>query len=492
VKRLLALAALTLGQSACAGSTPPTPHPTGLVRTFALGTPAAVVPRTVRHAAVLPEDGTLLASRAHTFHDPRDDASVPTLACLAEVGASEGFTLVAARTERPLGPDGRSGDADLAASLPTSAHALVLALPIAAVGDAWTEDSLQLDGEGAVRLPPALSAGEAQAMRDAVRRARILRLAGAEPDPGLTGDSLARAAAGEHPEALAAVVLGAVALRDVRQARLETAARLGLAVKDVAAYVEGGDALLGLGPSGQPDALVGRDTLAATRWLLARRWGREPAEAEVRAAVGQALGLPPEAVVPVEQPGVFHLDLAVLRVGPRRVLLNDAREAARLQAGWLESDHPDGPARAAWLAALAADARLAARLEDLAEADMRAAGFEVHRVPGLYREPRARALAGGEPDAALLAAWAAEGHPSREQNFLNAELAVNARGERYMVALGGDPRAEAEVVGRLRHVLGDRLSRLYLLPPDLTAATLALRGGVGCRVRLEGAATAPW
>src|SRR5204863_2865870 len=67
--------------------------------------------------------------------------------------------------------------------------------------------------------------------------------------------------------------------------------------------------------------------------------GQPVSEADVRAAVAKDLGVEPAHLFLVEQPGVFHLDMAMTLLRPGTVLLNDATEALALQTQWLREDY---------------------------------------------------------------------------------------------------------------------------------------------------------
>jgi hypothetical protein len=175
------------------------------------------------------------------------------------------------------------------------------------------------------------------------------------------------------------------------------------------------------------------------------------------------------------------------------VILDDAREALRLRRQWLEEDHlaqrpkPDAPdyraAMHAWTARRAAlDAQIArlaiaaeerAAFEEMTLADLRAAGFEVHRMAGVFEPIRA------ENDRMD------EAPESRRMNFMNAVLGTGAGDEKFGVYLGGDPRAEAYVRRKLLQEIPTGLARVHFLDREASAGILEAEGGIACLTKLD-------
>src|SRR5262249_4213364 len=122
----------------------------------------------------------------------------------------------------------------------------------------------------------------------------------------------------------------------------------GTALRQAMTYLEGGNVLLGTLPDGAPFALVGRDSVAVSRAFLARVLGRPVSEEDVTEVIAKDLGVERPRLFLVEQPGVFHLDMAMTLFAPGTVVFNDEREALRLQVAWLREDHEASrPAREA-------------------------------------------------------------------------------------------------------------------------------------------------
>jgi hypothetical protein len=266
-------------------------------------------------------------------------------------------------------------------------------------------------------------------------------------------------------------------------------------LREALTYLEGGNVLLGTLPGGDPYALVGRDSAAVSRAVLERHFRRPVSEAETVATMAKDLGVTPARLFLVEQPGVFHLDMAMTLLRPGTVILNDAVAAFRLQSRWLWEDHerwrpaPDSGRRdedyrrdvnrwqeagrdvEATLAKLWKYTERFARYEARTLADLQDAGLAVVRLPGRFL------------------------HPARPwdrdvMNFLNGEAGTNPQGRTYFITQGGDPRAERHVVATL---LGPDvgLDRVYVAPRLVSRETLWEKGGASCRLKVEGIAIPP-
>jgi hypothetical protein len=363
----------------------------------------------------------------------------------------------------------------------------------------WTEDVTEIGTDGAFqmtarvgdrallrralfvdrvrRLYPEVTAGELEALR-------AMPVVPDGPPGELPPEVLRR-----YPDML--FMLQGLVERDAGQeVAAAIAAARGAHLREATTYLEGGNVLLGTLPRGEPYALVGRDSVAISRAMLERDRGRSVGEAEVTTAIAADLGVAPARLVLVEQPGVFHLDMALTLLAPGTVLLNDAREAFRLQSAWMRDDHDAWrPRRASassearhrrdlelWeeagralertLEAMGRHTERFARLEARALADLHAAGLAVLRVPGRFLHPAMP--------------WERD-----VMNFLNGEAGTSAEGRAYFITQGGDPRAERAVAERLL-APGTGLDRLYLAPPLASRETLWEKGGIGCRLKAEG------
>jgi hypothetical protein len=261
-------------------------------------------------------------------------------------------------------------------------------------------------------------------------------------------------------------------------------------MREATTYLEGGNVLVGRLPTGEPYALVGRDSAAVSRALLERHAGRAVDDADVVAAMARDLGVAPDRLYLVEQPGVFHLDMALTLLKPGTVLMNDAFEAFRLQAGWMREDYEAWrPRRETFASAEAYAPEFAA---------WREAGDDLDRTIGRLwkyaeRFARAEARALGDLEAAGLRVLRMPGrflHTARPwdrdvMNFLNGEAGTSARGGTFFLTQGGDPRAERLVAQRLL-APDTGLDRVYFAPRLPSRDTLWEKGAIGCRVKVEG------
>jgi hypothetical protein len=237
----------------------------------------------------------------------------------------------------------------------------------------------------------------------------------------------------------------------------------GLAIQGKS-YLEGGNVLSGHRADGTPYALVGRDSLALTKYLLQNSSEDEISDQQVLQTVAQDLGLPAEQVFPIEQPATFHLDMRMTSLGPGKIGLQDSRKAAALHLELLEKSGVQGLERHKMTLELWAEQN--ADLEDLAERDLRAAGLEVHRVAGAFPD-----LKNSSRDAA---------------NFLNARHGTGPDGTRYTILMGTHPDLEQAYAQHLLHDLQVPIDRLYFLNPGDTEATLSGFGGLKCRTKVLG------
>ncbi|MBL8955282.1 MAG: hypothetical protein JNK82_31200 [Myxococcaceae bacterium] len=392
-------------------------------------------------ARATPEDGSVKVRAFHlaAFRDGGQEYAY----ALARIGQREGFDVVLRVPSEHLAVRRE----ELALRKLTN----VQLQPIAEANlhgperlDGWSEDQGELHLDGSVSVLPRLPPGAALFRAVLAEREQRLRGAGGPfPSVGAVSERNAE-------RALAAIAVG-------RDAGLRTATT----------YLEGGNTLTGTLPSGEGYALVGRDSFTASRLLLEHELGRAVTADELTARVAEDLGVETKHVFAVEQPGDFHLDMKMMLLPGGHVVVNDAAQAAGLQATWLREEHaergvPVPPELEAALAREAQRAKTVAAAEALAVRDLAGTGLTVHRMAGVF--------------AAL---------PGRgAMNFLNGEAAQNAKGEAFYVALGGDARAEAHVVGELGALPGGA-RRVHFISRSLSAETLTHHGGLSCRTKLE-------
>ena len=274
---------------------------------------------------------------------------------------------------------------------------------------------------------------------------------------------------------------GAVQERRSQLLKVSTALAEGRTVRENLSHVEGGNVILGTRAPGTPYALVGRDSVAITRALLARQLERPVSQRSALAAIAKDLGLQAHQVYPVEQPNDFHVDMYMVAMAPGQVLLNDARWAAELAVAQQALEHLRARPLLAhardedsWRAALTCwnlqgecvrsqaeawrkKAAGAVDYEGRAYQDLRAAGLQVVRVPGRFAK----------------------------HNFLNGEGGTNPQGERFFVTQGGEPWQQALLADLYLRRIPTGLQRLYFLDPVASCDSLEDEGGLGCRATAE-------
>jgi hypothetical protein len=436
-------------------------------------------------APLVPEDLTRRPRVLHMAAVNVTDAMLVEYA--ARVGQLEGFSVVA--RVAPSSPWRES-----LAQVPG-----VTTVRVAGVEYIWSEDILEIGLDGSFRMTARY--GDPGLLRrtqfvDRIRRYgppitpaeldAIRRMpAKADAPPGDLPVDLLR----NFPEAMF-MIQGLVEADRGQEAGAAVAVARGVELREATTYLEGGNVLVGRLPSGEPYALVGRDSAAVSRALLERHAGRAIEEADVLAAMAHDLGVAPHRLYLVEQPGVFHLDMALTLLRPGVVALNDAFEAFKLQAHWLREDYEAWRPRRE---AFASDETYAKEF-----AAWREAGDDLDRTIGrLYkyaeRFARAEARALADLDAAGLRVLRLPGrflHTARPwdrdvMNFMNGEAGTSARGGTFFMTQGGDPRAERHLA-RLLLAPETGLDRVYFAPRLPSRDTLWERGAVGCRVKVEG------
>lgn len=416
---------------------------------------------------LLPGDGSLVASTVFlALSDLRRPADGPPaldqrqlslIEQMAHIGEVEGFRVVVAVPERD--------------SLSRAALAGRRDLEVVAHGgadDLWLEDEGELDERGDALLPARFA--DASGLVRNVLHDRIQRMYPGAPLPDSLPD-LQTALVKVYRSANFHSVGRVEELREPSPVDALARARAG-SVRFAASYFEGGNQLIGRLATGEPYAVIGKDSVSASRAVLEARLGRPVGEPEALRTIAGDLRVSPDQLYPVEQPGAFHLDLSMLPVGPKAVVLDDAEADARLIERWLREDLAlvsGGEAERRQLEAYVhmvwEAARERAAAQQMTARDLRAAGFAVHRMAGNFREA------------------------PRKMNLLNAFLATNPRGERYAIVFGGDPRAEEYVADMLLRALPTELVRIHFL--DERVSVPSGTGGIRCRVRALGSQVAP-
>ncbi len=372
-------------------------------------------------SALMPEDGNLTLSTTYMAVETAMD--IPYVVQMALVGAKEGFRVHAQVNSTQLG----------ATQIALAKAGLTDRVTIQAglVKSTWTEDNGEIGTDGNVLLPgPSASTSDIRSEQSDRLNAQF----------GANGPNPTRMSLGQVENTGAAADKAALA------------SALGKGATVGRAYLEGGNTLSGIDAAGKPYAVIGKDSVAASRT-------NGETDAQVMAKIAADLRLPVESVIAVEQPASFHLDMAITLLPGKRALVNDAVEAQRLQEQWTRESGGIRDEHEPALQALRLKAQTTKKVEDLTAAQLAAAGFKVERIAGDFQE--------------------------MDMNFMNAELATGGDGKMFSVMLGGDPRAEAYIAERYQ---GLGFERNYFLDRSLTNDTLSLSGGIGCRTKNEGTA----
>jgi hypothetical protein len=381
-------------------------------------------------AVAMPEDFAATSGQfLMDYNGAGDPARLTYIQRMAEIGRAEGFNVVVTVPSEAVADQLRAatGDAENV-------------IPMIGEGYAWPEDSLHFYTDGRAVVPRD---HDYRAMTLPIMSGRVERFVGAVPDdpkqsfaahPVLhyAGSGMTIKEGAAEPSAAAVAALGGEARRGTT-------------------FVEGGNIINGM-RDGRPYAVVGADALARNKELL----GTD--EAGVRAAMAKDLGVAPEDLHFVEQPADFHLDVAMAPWGEGQMLLNDARAAAeaQIQAQGLDP----GSAEAQRIRTEGARRSV---LEARTAEELKAAGFEVIRVPGRFVgfDSRGRSL-----DVA---------------NFMNGEAGSNTHGEAYFITQRG-PRAFEDAF--LTSLPQDVPVRVYFAMPDAAARSLLAGGGAAnCTIK---------
>jgi hypothetical protein len=418
-----------------------------------------------RPAAVLPEDLSLKVRTMHMAVTAGDITGGELVPQMARIGKKEGFEVLV----RTLPFWKAEQEKKFKALGLDNVRVISMETPSFEGGDFWTEDHGDLDAAGGVAVPAMLHQG---------------RISGFTGQAEALGARVQRGWKDPH----VVPVVGAVGMRDAQQSLVALAVATGRPLRVNLSHVEGGNQLTGTLPSGQRYGLVGKDSVAVTQVMLERETGKKVSVADAKRAIAADLGIDPKHVFDIEQPGDFHLDMAMSLMKPGQVLLNDAGRALELQTKWLQDDHAarrpeakpgEAPEKfkkrqAEWnvagkelgeqLSKLKKATAAKVGLEKLAEADLKAAGLEVVRAPAVFLD--------------------ADFPQKQRMNFLNGEGGTNPQGKQFFITQGGDKRAQDAFKAVLEAHVG--VDRVHFLDKELSRLTLGDMGGISCRARAEG------
>ncbi|MFM7449385.1 MAG: hypothetical protein ACKO24_12405 [Leptolyngbyaceae cyanobacterium] len=215
-------------------------------------------------------------------------------------------------------------------------------------------------------------------------------------------------------------------------------------VGHIRAYIEGGNMIAGEDAAGKPVILIGKDAIDATAHLY--QLTRE----QVREIICEDFGLAAiDQIICVEQPGQFHLDLAILFIGSGVVVLNDSRGALKDAMEMVEA------VPCLTTKTTAAKLMLQHELEEEAERDLQAAGIKVLRDKL-------------EDNVTF--------------NFFNGEFVTAKNGLKYYITNGGPPEQE-ERFATLMVKEWKIVTDVIFSPIGAAQKSLQELGGVGCRIK---------
>lgn len=400
---------------------------------------------------VVPKDATLNPTDVTMYLRSTGDVSTRYAQQLSRIGEIEGFHVVA----------GIGGSASsFKSTLDGYQNVSLMEVPH---GEVWVEDYSEPSLAKGQITPAIFDDGYSGGLvSEAIREGRKERYKGT----GLDGAYAYHGAVNQGKFQQTALARGTVTKGPLRQAL---------------SYLEGGNIFTGSRANGEGYVLVGKDSFHVTRRLLEKQTGRDWSEAEVSKVIAADLGLDAKNVVPVEQPGAFHLDMRMTAVAPGEIMLNDSKAACEQQLSWMkesvqraldkgEITQKQADKQLAKIEDRAEDMRAqAAKMapyEEMTAKDLRKAGITVHRVGGAFVDPT---------------------QPERDTaNYFNARHFTNEQGERISILMGGQSHEEAFVAQKFFEFSHGTVSRLHFLDPSVTQKTLDLWGGLKCRTKPEG------
>ena len=389
-------------------------------------------PKFADHGPAVAKDASIDPSAFYMVYDRMDSASLGYINQMAAVGQVEDFHIVASCAS---GWDQERLEKKVPVNLTTIENP--------GRQDVWAEDHGEFTEDGTMVVPAILKS--TYDTGGVIQANRLKRFAGDEEIADFS----------EH---------GAVNERWTQQEALAAAMATGASgYKMAVSYVEGGNMMGGKRPDGSDYALVGKDSLAVTMDLLKKN-NRDHSTRDGLLQIARDYGYQAGEVVAVEQPGEFHLDMAMALAGPGQVLLNDAKAVADLQKGWVTEHYSHKFfqwGKKKQLAAIEERAEKLAVYEAMVEKDLQKAGLQVFRVAGCFPQTKANS----------------------EMNFFNLRQGHNDRGETFAIALGGDEKAEQAFAHTLLSEIPSGYQRIHFLDRELTPLTLDMSGGIKCRTK---------
>ena len=302
----------------------------------------------------------------------------------------------------------------------------------------WAEDSVEFFDDGTALVPFDC---ELEPLIDAMTEGRRSRWQGLVPPETLT-----QILEEDHLW----IPLGVNVKRaEMIPQQLAAAEVRGQSAQSLPAYIEGGNMLVGEDAQGQTLVLIGKDAIDATANLKMITGDR------LLDVLAETFKLESAAqIIPVEQPGQFHIDMGILFLGKGFVIVNDCTEALQNAKEMAEL------APCTTTETMAALLELQYHLENQAAEDLQTAGLTIRR----------ETLSNGV-----------------FFNFCNGEFVKSKDRKNYYVTNGAAPDQEE----RFRQLMVNEwqvVENVIFSPREFTHKSLQERGGIGCRIK--GACTA--
>ena len=415
---------------------------------------------------IVPKDLSARPTELHMAYKPTDPYGWTEIENVAEIGRLEGFKVEVLVYSEHLG--------ELKKKIQSSSFADQIEIVVSKEPvSEWAEDSGEIMRNGMVGTPRGgVDYKQVESWSNEERQERGYDVPKDRPS---------------HP----AHRVGYSVAQDEKQREKQALAKsTGRGVRPHISHIEGGNLLTGTDAKGQTFALVGRDAVAVTRGILEEKVDKVE-DSEVRAVIAEDLGLAPERVHFVEQPGQFHLDMGMVVFGNGLVFLNDSSMVYELIAKWAMEDQglilgamqqapipivdkrereqgnvSEEEVREAFqsiLAGLKQDLAISHELEQAALADLqKIENLTIVRVAGSFP---------GSEVCPLM-------------NFLNGELGTSPDDRGYFITNGGTRRAESQIAfAYFSAMKRSAINTIYFVDPSTSEGSLGGGGGVGCRTK---------
>lgn len=249
-----------------------------------------------------------------------------------------------------------------------------------------------------------------------------------------------------------------------RETAFSHAAQAGKQARVTYGYCEGGNQLSGTMQDGRKYAVVGKNCVGTTQYALKHELGIEIDSATAGLLISKDLGLPRAQVHFVEQPAMYHLDMAMVPAQRGVIWLNDSKAAAQHELAFVDNAVKHGAEAPPdeVLKRFASDAIARDQLESQTEQELKAAGLTVKRVPGL-----------------VYSVGSLSGYPIH--SMLNGEMGTNGKGQGFFVTAGADQASEMNFLESIKD--SSESLRVYFLDRRTSAQLSQLGSGVGCVIR---------